>query len=54
MPVEIGSRYTDGDWSQKLMTLSDFIDNHILCEVYIILCRYSLIISMLLILYLCV
>ena len=33
MPVELGSRYTDQDWSQKLMTLSDFIDDHVLHEV---------------------
>ena len=29
VPVELGSRYTDHDWSQKLMTLADFIDNHV-------------------------
>ena len=34
VPVEMGVRYTDEDWSQKLMTLSDFIDKHVLCEVY--------------------
>ena len=34
MPVEIGSRYTDEQWTQKLMTLSEFIDNHIILEVY--------------------
>lgn len=34
VPVELGSRYTDEDWSQNLMTLSDFIDQHVLCEVY--------------------
>jgi len=25
VPVEIGSKYTDDDWSQKLMTIEDFI-----------------------------
>lgn len=34
VPVELGSRYTDEDWSQNLMTLSDFIDQHVLCEVH--------------------
>ncbi len=27
VPVELGSKYTDEAWSQKLMTLSEFIDN---------------------------
>ena len=35
VPVELGVRYTDEDWSQKLMTLSDFIDKHVLLEVKI-------------------
>lgn len=30
VPVELGSRYTDETWSQKLMSLIDFIDAHIL------------------------
>ena len=29
VPVELGSRYTDHEWSQKLMTISDFIDHHV-------------------------
>ena len=29
VPVELGSRYTDKNWTQKLMTLSEFITNHI-------------------------
>ena len=33
MPVEIGSRYTDKEWTQKLMIFSDFIDHHILQQV---------------------
>ena len=33
VPVEIGLRYTDEDWSQKLMTISDFIDKYILLQV---------------------
>ena len=36
VPVEIGSRYTDKEWTQKLMTLSDFIDQHILQQVCIL------------------
>ncbi|KAG1079512.1 hypothetical protein G6F42_023728 [Rhizopus arrhizus] len=30
VPVEIGSQYTDANWSQKMMRFSDFIDQHIL------------------------
>ena len=30
VPIEIGSKYTDSDWGQKLMTVSDFIDQYIL------------------------
>jgi len=26
VPVEIGSKYTAEDWTQKLMTISDFVD----------------------------
>jgi lysine-specific demethylase 8 len=26
VPVELGTRYTDGDWTQTLMTLKEFID----------------------------
>lgn len=29
VPVEIGSRYTEEDWSQHLLTLADFIDSHL-------------------------
>ncbi|NXG55473.1 KDM8 protein, partial [Hemiprocne comata] len=29
VPVELGSRYTDEEWSQKLMTVSDFINQYI-------------------------
>ena len=28
-PVELGSRYTDDNWTQKLMTVADFIDNYV-------------------------
>jgi lysine-specific demethylase 8 len=28
VPVEIGSRYTDDGWTQKLMTIGEFIDNY--------------------------
>jgi lysine-specific demethylase 8 len=30
VPVEIGSKYTEDSWSQKLMTIDDFIDKFIL------------------------
>ncbi|XP_067390478.1 bifunctional peptidase and arginyl-hydroxylase JMJD5 [Emydura macquarii macquarii] len=29
VPVEVGSRYTDEEWSQTLMTVNDFIEQHI-------------------------
>uniref|UniRef100_A0A8C4KRV0 JmjC domain-containing protein 5 n=1 Tax=Dromaius novaehollandiae TaxID=8790 RepID=A0A8C4KRV0_DRONO len=29
VPVELGSRYTDEEWSQKLMTVNDFINQYI-------------------------
>lgn len=29
VPVELGSRYTDDTWTQRLMTVADFIDNYI-------------------------
>ncbi|XP_077282900.1 jumonji domain containing 5 [Arctopsyche grandis] len=32
VPVELGSKYTDSNWTQKLMSVSDFIDNYILDE----------------------
>ena len=35
VPVELGSRYTDDNWAQKLMTLSEFIDTHIVTIVSI-------------------
>jgi len=27
--VELGSHYTDNDWSQQLMTITNFIDKYI-------------------------
>lgn len=30
VPVEVGSRYTDEEWSQTLLTVNDFIDRYIL------------------------
>uniref|UniRef100_A0A0K2TM02 JmjC domain-containing protein 5 n=1 Tax=Lepeophtheirus salmonis TaxID=72036 RepID=A0A0K2TM02_LEPSM len=30
VPIEIGCRYTDGNWTQKLMTINNFIDEFIL------------------------
>ena len=33
IPVELGSRYTDEEWSQKLMTLTNFIDNYVMSQV---------------------
>ncbi|KAF6124961.1 lysine demethylase 8 [Phyllostomus discolor] len=32
VPVEVGSRYTDEDWSQRLMTVNEFISRYILNE----------------------
>lgn len=29
VPVELGLRYTDDSWTQKLMTIADFIDNYV-------------------------
>lgn len=29
IPVEIGSSYADADWSQKLITLEEFITTHV-------------------------
>ncbi|XP_075421743.1 lysine-specific demethylase 8-like isoform X1 [Ascaphus truei] len=29
VPVELGSRYTDAEWSQSLMTINDFINKYI-------------------------
>ncbi|XP_055994918.1 bifunctional peptidase and arginyl-hydroxylase JMJD5 [Sorex fumeus] len=29
VPVEVGSRYTDEDWAQRLMTVNEFISTHI-------------------------
>ncbi|KAM4531441.1 lysine-specific demethylase 8 [Odontesthes bonariensis] len=33
VPVEMGSRYTDVDWSQTLLTVNEFIDRYILNKV---------------------
>ncbi|XP_039696111.1 bifunctional peptidase and arginyl-hydroxylase JMJD5 isoform X4 [Pteropus medius] len=32
VPVEVGSRYTDEEWSQRLMTVSEFVGQYILNE----------------------
>ncbi|KAL3860259.1 hypothetical protein ACJMK2_010406 [Sinanodonta woodiana] len=32
VPVEVGSKYTDDTWTQSLMTVSEFIDKHIIRE----------------------
>ena len=32
VPVEIGSRYTDDDWSQTLMTVSEFLEKYMCGE----------------------
>lgn len=29
VPIEIGSKYTDDTWTQKLMTIGDFVDQYI-------------------------
>lgn len=31
VPVELGSTYLEDDWSQRLMTFSNFLNDHI-CE----------------------
>ena len=31
VPIELGSRYTEDDWTQKLMTVGEFIDKYIVC-----------------------
>uniref|UniRef100_A0A8C6ADM4 Bifunctional peptidase and arginyl-hydroxylase JMJD5 n=1 Tax=Marmota marmota marmota TaxID=9994 RepID=A0A8C6ADM4_MARMA len=33
VPVEVGSRYTDEEWSQRLMTVGDFISKHVVSEI---------------------
>ncbi|XP_018605209.1 lysine-specific demethylase 8 isoform X1 [Scleropages formosus] len=33
VPIEVGSRYTDEEWSQKLLTVNQFIDHYILRKV---------------------
>lgn len=35
VPVEVGSRYTDEEWSQRLMTVNDFISKHIVNKVQV-------------------
>uniref|UniRef100_A0A672K6E2 Lysine-specific demethylase 8 n=1 Tax=Sinocyclocheilus grahami TaxID=75366 RepID=A0A672K6E2_SINGR len=30
VPIEVGSKYTDEKWSQKLITMNDFIDRYII------------------------
>nr|QDF21456.1 lysine-specific demethylase 8 [Brachionus koreanus] len=32
VPIEIGSKYTDTNWSQKLMSVKDFVDKFILID----------------------
>ena len=32
VPVEIGARYTDSGWTQKLMTVGEFIDGFVLAD----------------------
>lgn len=33
VPVEVGSRYTDEEWSQTLMTVNEFISKYVRNEV---------------------
>uniref|UniRef100_A0A3B4FKH2 Lysine-specific demethylase 8 n=1 Tax=Pundamilia nyererei TaxID=303518 RepID=A0A3B4FKH2_9CICH len=35
VPVEVGSRYTDEDWSQTLLTVNEFIDRYVLNKVMV-------------------
>lgn len=32
VPVEVGSRYTDEEWSQTLLTVDEFIDRYVVNE----------------------
>ncbi|KAF9913246.1 Lysine-specific demethylase 8 [Linnemannia zychae] len=32
VPIEIGSQYTDEQWTQKLVTMREFIQTYILCQ----------------------
>ncbi|CAG7723681.1 unnamed protein product [Allacma fusca] len=32
VPIEIGSKYTSEEWTQKLVTMDDFIDNYVLAS----------------------
>lgn len=32
VPIEIGSKYTDSDWKQELMLLSDFVEEYVTSE----------------------
>ena len=32
VPIELGSKYTEESWSQKLMTIGEFIDKYVLCK----------------------
>lgn len=33
VPIELGSRYSDDDWTQKLMTIADFVNQYCLKRV---------------------
>ena len=35
VPIELGSRYSDDDWTQKLMTITDFVQQYCRRRVYI-------------------
>lgn len=32
VPIEIGSRYTDEDWTQQLLSFSEFLQKHVLVK----------------------
>lgn len=32
VPIEIGSRYTDENWSQQLLSFSEFLQKYVLTE----------------------
>jgi [protein]-arginine 3-hydroxylase / protease len=36
VPIEIGSKYTDDSWSQKLMTIEEFIYKFILIDTNVV------------------
>jgi [protein]-arginine 3-hydroxylase / protease len=40
VPIELGSRYSDDDWTQKLMTIADFVKHY--CQRRVTFDRFSI------------